>query len=64
MLEEAVLATRGAVTQGEDRERIAAACVRAAVDAESYKEAPRFELARGRAYWLSAAPTPSMVAAR
>lgn len=46
MLEQAMLARRGSVAQGEERARIAAACTRAACEAETYKETPRFSIAR------------------
>lgn len=46
MLEQEMLTRRGSVAQGDERARIAAACSRAACEAESYKEAPRFSVSR------------------
>jgi serine/threonine protein kinase len=46
MLEEGVLARRGAVARGKERIWLASAAVRAAVEAESRREQPRFAAAR------------------
>lgn len=48
MLEDGVLARRGAAARGEERRRFAVAATRAAVEAESRRESPRFDAARLR----------------
>jgi serine/threonine protein kinase len=46
MLQEAILVRRGAVAQGDERRRLAVSAVRAALEAESRRESPRFNIGR------------------
>lgn len=56
MLEEGILARRGAVAEGEERSQLAAAAMRAALDAESRREAARFVVVRLGAQVVVVAP--------